>query len=268
MSRDGARLYATHYHKNSISIIDLETRGITRRVLRDAPIDVAVSPDDAFAYVTNLHSLAVIDTAANVAKAASVGALPRATAFSADGKQAYIIDFESAIHSGDRHRRQLSRRQLFSSMGIQKHWRSAPAANSSMSQTICEALLTVISTALLKPRRARARGAPVHGPCWPFRYTELQLAGCRRGAVPSMKEHAVEADVERGGNADHACRGKRRNSHHVSLKETDEATALFHAAFVTASAAIGLIARRRPSLSASAAGDRAFAHMTIPGGAQ
>ena len=68
VSWDGTRLYATHYHKNSISIIDLETRAVTRRVFRDAPIDLAVSPDDAFAYVTNLHSLAVIDTAANVVK--------------------------------------------------------------------------------------------------------------------------------------------------------------------------------------------------------
>jgi YVTN family beta-propeller protein len=93
VSRDGLRLYATHYHKNSTSIIELETRALTRRVLRDAPIDVAVSPDDAFAYATNLHSLAVIDTAANVAKVASVGALPRATDFSADGKHAYTVDF-------------------------------------------------------------------------------------------------------------------------------------------------------------------------------
>jgi hypothetical protein len=35
--------------------------------------------------------------------------------------------------------------------------------------------------------------------------------------------------VERGGNADHACRGKRHNRHHNSLKEADETTALFHA---------------------------------------
>ena len=54
VSRDGTRLYATHYHKNSISIIDLETRAVTRRVLRDAPIDLALSPDDGFAYVTCL----------------------------------------------------------------------------------------------------------------------------------------------------------------------------------------------------------------------
>ena len=93
VSRDGARLYATHYHKNSISIIDLETRAVTRRVLRDAPIDMTVSPDGAFAYVTNLHSLAVIDAAANVAQSTPIGDLPRGVRFNADGKRAYVIDF-------------------------------------------------------------------------------------------------------------------------------------------------------------------------------
>ena len=44
VSRDGTRLYATHYHKNSISIIDLETHAVTRRVLRDGPIDLALAP--------------------------------------------------------------------------------------------------------------------------------------------------------------------------------------------------------------------------------
>ena len=93
VSRDGTRLYATHYHKNSISIIDLETHAVTRRVLRDGPIDLALSPDGAIAYVTLLHSLAVIDAAANVAKSPPIGDLPRQVSFSADGKRAYVIDF-------------------------------------------------------------------------------------------------------------------------------------------------------------------------------
>jgi hypothetical protein len=75
--------------------IDLEPRGgVTRRVFHDAPIDVAVSPDDAFAFVTNLDSVVVFDTAANVVKSTSVGALPRATRLSADGKRAYVLDFD------------------------------------------------------------------------------------------------------------------------------------------------------------------------------
>lgn len=94
VSWDGARLYATHYHKNSVSIIDLETRGVTRRVFHDAPIDLAVSPDGAYAYITNLHSLAVLDIAANVLNSTCVGVLPRATRLSADGKWAYVLDFD------------------------------------------------------------------------------------------------------------------------------------------------------------------------------
>ena len=63
-------------------------------VFHDAPIDLAVSPDEAYAYITNLHSLAVLDIAANVVKSTSVGVLPRATRLSADGKWAYVLDFD------------------------------------------------------------------------------------------------------------------------------------------------------------------------------
>ena len=94
VSWDGARPYATHCHKNAISIIDLETGGVIRRVFHDAPIDLAVSPDEAYAYITNLHSLAVLDIAANVVKSTSVGVLPRGTRLSADGKWAYVLDFD------------------------------------------------------------------------------------------------------------------------------------------------------------------------------
>jgi DNA-binding beta-propeller fold protein YncE len=94
VSPDGAHLYATHYHNNAVSIMDLHTRAITRWMFDDAPIDLAVSPNGACAYVTNLHSLAVFDTAANLVKITSVGALPRATRLSADGKRAYVLDFD------------------------------------------------------------------------------------------------------------------------------------------------------------------------------
>jgi DNA-binding beta-propeller fold protein YncE len=93
MSFDGTRLYATHYHKNALSIIDLRTRGVSRWVFGDAPIDIAVSPDDAIACVTNLQSLTVFNAAANIVKSAAVGALPRETRLSADGKRAYVLDF-------------------------------------------------------------------------------------------------------------------------------------------------------------------------------
>ena len=109
VSRDGTRLYATHYHKNSISIIDLETHAVTRRVLRDGPIDLALSPDGAIAYVTLLHSLAVIDAAATVAKSPPIGDLPRQVSFSADGKRAYVLDFGRRTISALDHRTELNR---------------------------------------------------------------------------------------------------------------------------------------------------------------
>jgi DNA-binding beta-propeller fold protein YncE len=93
MSLNGTRLYATHYHKNALSIIDLRTRGVSRWVFGDAPIDIAVSPDDTIACVTNLQSLTVFNAAANIVKSAAVGALPRETRLSADGKRAYVLDF-------------------------------------------------------------------------------------------------------------------------------------------------------------------------------
>ena len=93
VNRDGTHLYATDYHKNSFSVINLETRVVTRRGLRDAPLDLVLSPDGTVAYVTCLHSLAVINTDSDVAKITSVGDLPRRVRFSADGKRAYVIDF-------------------------------------------------------------------------------------------------------------------------------------------------------------------------------
>lgn len=93
MSFDGTRLYSTHYHKNAISIIDLRTCAVSRWMFGDAPIDIAVSPDDAIACVTNLQSLTVFNAAANIVKSAVVGALPRGTCLSADGKRAYVLDF-------------------------------------------------------------------------------------------------------------------------------------------------------------------------------
>jgi YVTN family beta-propeller protein len=92
VSRDSARLYATHYHKNSVSIIDLRTRGVARWQFRDAPIDIVVSPDERFAYVTNLQSLTVLDTTTNMLRTSFTGGLPRAVRLSADGKRAYAFD--------------------------------------------------------------------------------------------------------------------------------------------------------------------------------
>ena len=92
-------------------------------VSHDAPIDLAVSPDEAYVYITNLHSLAVLDIAANVVKSTSVGVLPRATRLSADGKWAYVLDFDQqTIWRATPPTTQLS--VLLTSVGIRKRWRS------------------------------------------------------------------------------------------------------------------------------------------------
>jgi len=93
VSPDGSTLYATHYHKNAISAIALES--LCRRMIRldDAPIDVVASPDGAHVYVTNLHSVALIDTATYGAESVPTGKLPRHVDISSDGKRAYVTDF-------------------------------------------------------------------------------------------------------------------------------------------------------------------------------
>ncbi len=92
-SPDGSRLYATHYNNNAISVIELTSHSQTLIRLDDAPLDVALSPDGGQLYVTSLHSLALIDTATNVAECIPSGDLPRLLHVSGDGKQAYVADF-------------------------------------------------------------------------------------------------------------------------------------------------------------------------------
>jgi YVTN family beta-propeller protein len=93
VSPDGSRVYATHYHKNAVSAIELASHSHTLIGLDDAPLDVAVSPDGELVYVTNLHCVALIDTATNVAESVPIGDLPRQLHISRDGKQAYVTDF-------------------------------------------------------------------------------------------------------------------------------------------------------------------------------
>jgi YVTN family beta-propeller protein len=62
VSPDGSTLYATHYNKNAISAIELDSPRHKLIQLNDAPLDVAASPDGEHVYVTNLHSVALIDT--------------------------------------------------------------------------------------------------------------------------------------------------------------------------------------------------------------
>lgn len=155
MSRDGTRLYATHYLNNAFSIIDFRTRDVSRWGYGDAPIDIAVSPDDAFACVTNLHSLTVFNAAANIVKRTVMGGLPRATRLSADGKRAYVLDFVQrtilVIDTADS--------EVVSSVDVDGHPQSmalGPDGEFLYLTDYRAGVVTVISTALLKPT-ARGR---------------------------------------------------------------------------------------------------------------
>lgn len=92
VSPDGSTLYATHYNRNAISVIELASRSHSLIGLDDAPLDIAQSPNGDQLYVTNLHSLALIDTATNVAESVPIGDLPRHLQISGDGKRAYVTD--------------------------------------------------------------------------------------------------------------------------------------------------------------------------------
>jgi YVTN family beta-propeller protein len=93
LSPDGSEVYATHYNKNAVSVIELASGSHTLIKLDDAPLDIAVSPDGARLYVTNLHSLALINTATKHVERVPTCDLPRQLHISGDGNRAYITDF-------------------------------------------------------------------------------------------------------------------------------------------------------------------------------
>jgi YVTN family beta-propeller protein len=92
-SPDGAYLYLTHYETNSVSVVNLKTGSVAAVALRDAPLAVVFTPDSAHAYVCNVGSLTVIDTATHDADDIHSGDLPRGLQLSPDGKRAYITNF-------------------------------------------------------------------------------------------------------------------------------------------------------------------------------
>jgi YVTN family beta-propeller protein len=149
VSHDPASLYGTHYHKNAISIFDLETREVARWVYGDAPIDIALSPDGCFAYVTNLHSLSVFNTAANRIKNAPIGKMPRATRLTPDGKRAYVVDFvQRAIRALD-----TADNVVIATLGVGGHPEAMALAPDGEFLYLTDSraeTLAVISTALLK----------------------------------------------------------------------------------------------------------------------
>jgi DNA-binding beta-propeller fold protein YncE len=70
-------LYVTHYHTNSISVVDPGTQCSVTIALDDAPMEVLARPESEFIYTANLHSVTAIDTSTAATKSLPIGELPR-----------------------------------------------------------------------------------------------------------------------------------------------------------------------------------------------
>jgi YVTN family beta-propeller protein len=108
-SHDGKRIYVTNYFSDSISILNAADHTEIARVLlapdvnpvrssKYQPLQVALTPDDRFAYVTCFasHEVRVIDTAAqNVIAAVPVGKAPFLLEVTPDGQFVYVANQQS-----------------------------------------------------------------------------------------------------------------------------------------------------------------------------
>jgi DNA-binding beta-propeller fold protein YncE len=86
-------LYVTHFHTNSISVVDPGTRCSITIALDDAPLQVVERPGTEFIYTANLHSVTAIDTSSGAAESLAVGELPRRPSIGADARWLYATDF-------------------------------------------------------------------------------------------------------------------------------------------------------------------------------
>ncbi|MFC5472696.1 rhomboid family intramembrane serine protease [Paraherbaspirillum soli] len=109
VSADGKRLYVASFEANTVSVIDLASKNVVKTIGGKAqPImggcpqcpgvrgpAIAVSPDQALAYVADLagDAVSVVDLhAGTVIGKVAVGSWPRAIALSSDGKFAYVLN--------------------------------------------------------------------------------------------------------------------------------------------------------------------------------
>jgi YVTN family beta-propeller protein len=74
-------------------MVDLATGAVNAVGLRDAPLGMVFTPDGTHVYVSNEHSLIVMDTATTDAYDLVAGDLPRGLQLSPDGKRAYSANF-------------------------------------------------------------------------------------------------------------------------------------------------------------------------------
>jgi len=152
VSWDGARLYATHWHKNAISIIELETRAITRRGVPWCSDRPRRKPGRSIR-IHNQSALASSSRHCGQCCQEHVReCLPRATRLSADGKWAYVLDFDQqtiwALDTADN--------SVAGTLDVGGHPEAmalGPVANSFMSQTIWMALPPSSQRRRLSPRR-------------------------------------------------------------------------------------------------------------------
>ena len=93
VSPDGTCLSITHYDTHSVSMVNLATGAVTAVGLRDAPLGMMFTPDGTHVYVSNEHSLTVIDTTTTDACNLISGELPRGLQVSPDGKHAYSTNY-------------------------------------------------------------------------------------------------------------------------------------------------------------------------------
>jgi YVTN family beta-propeller protein len=93
VSPDGTFLSITHYDTRSVSMVNVATGVVTAVGLRDAPLGMMFTPDGTHVYVSNEHSLTVIDTTTTDVCDLISGDLPRGLQLSPDGKYAYSTNF-------------------------------------------------------------------------------------------------------------------------------------------------------------------------------
>jgi|GEM_PF-4383031 len=92
----GQSLYVTNVNSNSVSVVDIATKQVTKTIpVGHSPRGVAISPDGATAYVTNTgdNTLSVINTSDNtVNTTVPVGKGPQSVAVTPDGTKLYIVN--------------------------------------------------------------------------------------------------------------------------------------------------------------------------------
>jgi YVTN family beta-propeller protein len=143
-------LYLTHFHSNSISVVDPGTRCAIAIALDDAPMEVVACPTSEFIYTVNSQSVTAIDTSTATIKGLMIGELPRRVSVSADGRRLYATDFaHGTIWSLD-----TSDHSVTATVPVCAHPAAVALSTSGEFLYVTDSrdgTLTVVSTATVKP---------------------------------------------------------------------------------------------------------------------